>query len=49
MQDVPDIDSVYYKEVKKASLRTSTYEDNWLNILLDTHDQTGKTKYWCEI
>jgi hypothetical protein len=47
MQDVPDIDRVYYEEVKKVRFENSlTFEDNWLNILLDTHDQAGKTKYW---
>jgi len=47
MQDVPDIDSVYYEEVKKVRFENSlTYQDNWLNILLDTHDQAGKTNYW---
>ena len=47
MQDVPDIDSVYYTEVKKVRFENGlTYEDNWLNILLDTHDQAGKTNYW---
>jgi hypothetical protein len=47
MQDVPDIDSVYYEEVKNVRFENGqTYEDNWLNILLDTHDQTDKSKYW---
>jgi hypothetical protein len=47
MQDVSGIDSVYYEEVKKVSFENGlAHEDNWLNILLDTHDDAGKTKYW---
>lgn len=47
MDDVPDIDSVYFEEVKHTWFENGlTYEDNWLNILLDTHDPFGKTKYW---
>jgi hypothetical protein len=47
MHEVPDIDSVYLEEVKLPRFENGlTYEDNWLNILLDTHDSTGKTMYW---
>jgi hypothetical protein len=47
LQDVPEIDSVYCKEFQKARFENgSVYEDNWLNILLDSHDPTGTTKYW---
>jgi len=47
MQEVPDIDSVYFEEVKHVRFENGlTYEDNWLNILLDTHDPAGKTMYW---
>jgi hypothetical protein len=47
MQEVPDIDSVYFKQVTKPMVINGlTYEADWLNILLDTHDATGNTKYW---
>ena len=47
MQEVPDIDSVYFEEVKHTKIEgEKTSEENWLNILLDTHDPEGKTKYW---
>jgi hypothetical protein len=46
MQEVPDIDSVYFEEVKHPRFENGlTYEDNWLNILLDTHNPAGKTMY----
>ena len=47
MQEVPDIDSLYF-EVVSHSLVTQgkAQEANWLNILLDAHDTTGNTKYW---
>ena len=47
MQEVPDIDSVYFEEVKHIKIEgEKTSEENWLNILLDTHDPEGKIKYW---
>jgi hypothetical protein len=47
MEDVADIDSVYYEQVKHTRFGDDkTYEDNWLNILIDTHDSESKTKYW---
>jgi len=47
MQVVPEIDSVYFAEVTKPTIiQGLPYDYNWLNILLDTHDDTGNTKYW---
>lgn len=47
MQQVPDIDSLYYKEVTHTRITEGiAYDDDWMNILLDTHDQEGITKYW---
>ncbi len=48
MQDVPDIDSVYFKEVSKVRFENdgTAINENWLNILVDSHDPTGQTKYW---
>jgi hypothetical protein len=47
LQDVPDIDSVYTEEVTKTRFENNIpIEDNWLNILLDTHDEDGRTTYW---
>jgi hypothetical protein len=47
MQEVPDIDSVYCEEVTHPRFDNGvTVEENWLNILLDTHDPSGSTKYW---
>jgi hypothetical protein len=47
MQEVPEIDSLYFEEVKKIRFEGGhTYEDTWLNILLDTHDPENKIKYW---
>ena len=47
MEEVPDIDSIYFEEVKRTKFEGGqTYEDNWLNILIDAHDPEGKIKYW---
>lgn len=47
MQEVPDIDTVYFQEVKRPRIENGlTYEDNWLNIRLDAHDSKGINKYW---
>jgi hypothetical protein len=47
MQDVPGIDSVYFEQVAHTRFsQGQTYSDDWLNILLDTHDADAKTKYW---
>lgn len=47
MQDVPDIDNVYFEKVQHPRLENGlVFEDNWLNILLDTHDATDAIKYW---
>lgn len=47
MQEVPEIDTVYFQEVKHQRIENGLiYEDNWLNILLDSHDSTEINKYW---
>jgi hypothetical protein len=47
MQPVPGIDSLYFQEVKHPRITQGlAFEDNWLNILVDTHDAEEKTKYW---
>lgn len=47
MEEVPDIDSLYYKEVENVRFEGGqTFEDIWLNILLDTRDPEGLNKYW---
>lgn len=47
MQEVPDIDNVYFEEVTNTRFdQTQTYQENWLNILVDTHDANNKNKYW---
>jgi hypothetical protein len=47
MREPPAIDSVYFEEVKHTRITQGVpYEDTWLNILVDTHDASGKTKYW---
>jgi hypothetical protein len=47
MEEVAGIDSVYYEKDKHTRFEgDKTYEDNWLNILIDAHDSESKTKYW---
>lgn len=47
MQEVPDIDSLYWEQVSHPLIiEGKVYEDNWMNILLDAHDTQGTTKYW---
>jgi hypothetical protein len=47
MQEVPDIDTVYFEEVTHPRITQGvTYEDTWMNILLDTHDASGNNRYW---
>jgi hypothetical protein len=47
MQDVPNIDSLYFEEVQHIHFDAGQpVGDNWLNILLNSHDSAGKTKYW---
>lgn len=47
MQEVPDIDSLFFEEVKNTKIENGqATEQNWLNILLNSHDHEGKTKYW---
>ena len=37
MQEAPDIDRVHYQEIKRTHFDLETpYEENWLNILVDT-------------
>jgi hypothetical protein len=39
MLESPAIDSLYYEEVKHTRIQENqTYEDTWMNILVDTHD-----------
>jgi hypothetical protein len=47
MQEVPDIDSLYFEEVKNTKItEAQASEQTWLNILLNSHDTEGKTQYW---
>jgi hypothetical protein len=47
MQEVPDIDSLYFEEVTHPRITQGiVYEDTWLNVLLNAHDPAGKTRYW---
>ena len=47
LQEVTDIDRVYFEEVKRTRFENNeAFEENWLNILLDSHDPEGKIKYW---
>ncbi len=47
MQEVPEIDSVYHKEIKRTNFDLETpYEENWLNILLDTRAIADSTTYF---
>ncbi len=48
MQQVPDIDSVYFEQVKHSWITKEglPQEENWVNILIDAHDPSGITKYW---
>jgi hypothetical protein len=47
MSEVPDIDSLYFKEVTRTRIdNNQPVEETWMNILLDTHDPDGKTKFW---
>jgi len=45
--DVPEIDSLYFKQVQNIHFEAGKpVAVNSLNILLDSHDAEGKTKYW---
>jgi hypothetical protein len=47
MQEVPDIDSLYFEEVNNTKIEEGQVsEQNWLNILMNSHDLEGKTQYW---
>jgi hypothetical protein len=47
MSEVPDIDSLYFGEITRTKLENNqAVEETWMNIQLDTHDPTGKIKYW---
>lgn len=47
MQKVPDIDSLYFKEVTKPGLENDAIiEEKWLDICIDAYDASGQTNYW---
>ncbi len=47
MQDVPEIDSVYFEETAKTRFEDGeAINENWLDIMVDSKDPTGQTKYW---
>jgi hypothetical protein len=47
MQDVPDIDSIYFQQVQHPRITEGkVYNENWVNILLDAHDEQGNVRYW---
>jgi hypothetical protein len=46
MQEAPEIDSMYHKEIKRTNFDLETpYEENWLNILVDTRAMADNTTY----
>jgi hypothetical protein len=47
MEEAAEIDSLYFEEVSRTRFENNkTFEENWLDILLDSHDPEGKIKYW---
>ena len=48
MQDVPEIGSIYFKDENRFHFDGYGYkvDEKWLNILVDSKDPTGQTKYW---
>jgi hypothetical protein len=47
IQDVPDIDSIYFRGVTHTRFENNkAVNDNWLNIYLDTQDPSGVSRYW---
>jgi hypothetical protein len=47
MQEVPDIDSVYFEQVQYPRITEGKpYNENWVNVLVDAHDSSGLIKYW---
>ena len=47
MQDVPKIDSLYFEEVQHPRIQEGkTYQDTWMNILVNTHGSGNTGKNW---
>jgi len=47
MQETPEIDSVYHKEIKRIHFDLEApYEENWLHILVDTRAEAAITTYF---
>ena len=47
MQDVPQIDSVYFEESTKMHFKDGkTYDEKWLDIFLDANDPNKQTNFW---
>jgi hypothetical protein len=47
MNEVPDIDSLYFIETQRTRLEDNQgVDETWLDIQLDTHDEEGQTRYW---
>jgi hypothetical protein len=47
MRETPEIDRVYYKEIKRMQFDLETpYEENWLNILVDTRAEEAGIDYF---
>ena len=47
MQETPEIDSVYHKEIKRTHFDLETpYEENWLHILVDTRAEAADITYF---
>jgi hypothetical protein len=47
MQQVPDIDSVYFQQVQHSRITEGkAYTENWVNVLVDVHDTSGITNCW---
>jgi hypothetical protein len=47
MENVTEIDSIYFEEeIKTVNNGDVMREENWLNILLDSHDSENRIKYW---
>ncbi|MBK8884870.1 MAG: DUF4249 domain-containing protein [Bacteroidales bacterium] len=47
METVTEIDSLYFEEeIRSVKTDNKIKEENWLNILLDSHDSENRIKYW---
>ena len=47
MQEVKEVDSVYFEETTRTRFEgNESFEENWIDILIDAHDPEGKIKYW---